>query len=149
MDRKGVLLGIIAALTVNLGCGSEDDGYLADETPAPPIYHEERIDLWELDLSVARSSVAIETGNRVEVAVDVRQQGDEYAQCARPSVMDTYGNLVTMLSPHAATPGAGASYKYAFVAPAAGQYTVELDNRECNVRRTPSSAVVAWTVYQR
>jgi len=104
----------------------------------------------EFDLassSAQHSFKRIDLGSRVEVAVIVQQQGDEYALCAKPTVKDAFGNVLATLSPVALTPGATAAYKFAFYAAAEGRYSVELNNRECSVRQTAARATVNWIVH--
>ncbi|MBI4298835.1 MAG: hypothetical protein HY666_03655 [Chloroflexi bacterium] len=109
--------------------------------------HTESIDLADLWLGV--STAPVEEGDRVDVVVSIRQRGDESARCGRPNVKDAFGNVLVTLSPYENQPGVGATYRYAFYAAAAGLYSVELDNKECDIRRTIAAAVVTWTVYRQ
>ena len=103
----------------------------------------------DLKVSSAASAINADTGNRLEVTVQIAQDGDEYVVCGQPAVMDPFGNLLQVLYPRDLVPGIRASYQYAFIAPTAGQYVVAFDNRECNVRLTSAMATVTWTIYRR
>ena len=118
---------------------------------ATPIFSEESIDLSSLaDFpSVGRSSAHAEIGSRVEVTIGIIQEGNMYARCGEPSVKDSFGNVMAVLSPVEEKPGEMALYKYAFYAPVEGTYTVELDNFECAVGLTSAEATVKWIVHQR
>ena len=113
---------------------------------AAPVTREERIDLSGLSLGLSWLPAII--GDRVEIAIEVRQKGDEYARCGEPSVVDPSGNLLALLEPTSSTPGAGASYQFAFHAASDGEYGVKLDNTECNIRRTAAEATVAWVIHR-
>ena len=131
----------------------------------------EHIDLWELDLSAARSSLEVPAGSTVNVTVDVTAETDNQqgGRCAEPVVVDPFGNVLAELSPKLveveeeietrARPvvRVGVQFtptymrmhwrsQFAFVAAASGVYKVELDNSECSVRREPAEATVTWTV---
>ena len=119
-----------------LTCGSEQ-----------PFTKSEEVDL--SGGSNTDSTIHADTGNRLEVTIQIAQEGDEWAICGRPVVKDTFGNILVVLSPQDVTPGVRASYGYAFIAPAAAQYVVGFDNLECSIRLTPARALVTGSIYQR
>ena len=161
------LWGTVALATFLLACGSE-------ATPDPaitPVVTTQHIDLWELDLSITQASLTVTEGSTVGLTVDVVAETDSQdgGRCAEPAVIDPFGNVLAKLSrdlveveegidprsPPQARPGILFSPTYvrlhwrsefAFVAASTGVYKVELDNRECNVRREPAEATVTWTV---
>ena len=134
----------IIAVVVLLACGVERE-QSGPKAISTPVSVQNQLNL--SDKSVHRLTVQAKVGDRIDVVVDIRQQGDEYARCGQPTVRDVFGNVLAILSPKTETPGVGASYQYAFFAASNGQYTLELNNRECNVRETPAEATVTWTVH--
>ncbi len=162
------LLGVVVLAAVVLACGSETTA----EPAIAPVVTTQHIDLWELDLSVAQASLPVTEGSTVGLAVDVVAEttDSQYGgRCAKPTVLDPFSNVLVMLSrdlvdveegieprsPPQARPGVRFDPPYvrlhwrsqfAFVAASTGDYVVELDNSECNVRREPAEVIVTWTV---
>ena len=116
-----------------LGCGSD------------PQVSEQVVDL--SNRSHATTGMTLEVGNQTNVSVVIRQEGnDMYAICGHPSVHDPFGNVLMTMAPSNVKPGREATYQFALNAASTGRYTVEFDNRECDVRITPAEATVQWTV---
>jgi hypothetical protein len=136
MLRDGAILTLFVISAAALACGSDQ-----------PFTKTEEVDL--SGQSNVGSAIQAETGSRLEVVIQIEQEGDEWAICGRPAVKDVFGNLLAVLSARGVTPGVRSSYQYAFYSPAAGQYAVQFDMRECNIRLTPARATVIWTVYHR
>lgn len=140
MTKRMLFLGILIALA-SLACSSSDDAPL-DETSVRT--EQDQVNL--AGISTASSTMQADFGELVEVSIDVAQERDLFAQCGVPTVRDTFGNFMAELSPIIHEPGQRASYSYSFIAPASGTYTIELDNRECDVRQTTASATVNWRI---
>ena len=158
-------VGILALAFAVITCGSPSS---VDGTSANGI----RTITSVIDLSrvpvppSGSSSVPVSVGDRVEVTIDVAQPDDQYRACAEPTVKDSFGNPLAVLSSAAAPgpPPANVSrsetsgsfplslairYRFAFFAAASGTYSVFLDNYECSIASLPSSATVAWHIEDR
>ena len=71
------------------------------EAKPTPVTTQEYIDLYEQDLSHARSTVPVEVGDLVHLTVEVVAETDsDYGdRCAEPTVKDSFGNVMAVLSP--------------------------------------------------
>ena len=140
MNKTAPFIGFLLIVATS-ACSSTVDTPQAVES-----VRMEQDDINLAGLSTASSTMQADFGDLVEVSVDVVQEGDLYAHCGVPTVRDTFGNVMAELSPIIHEPGQRTSYSYSFIASAKGTYTVELDNRECDVRQTTASATVDWKV---
>ena len=135
-----VLLGAL------LACGqSEDDEPVQARVPTP-----ETFDL--LESGFHQSTVGVALGERVEVAVEVRQERHDRHICGVPSVVDPFGNVLQTLTPRQnAAKGTATHYvyesRYAFFAATDGEYGVKLENRGCLLDDVAAVATVQWAVH--
>jgi len=126
--------------------------FAACSSQSEPVLQEERIDLSDYPQSIRSLPVQASLGNRIELKVVVKQKPDQYRNCAEPSVLHPYGNIIARLSPKNEGTFNGEQetvYQYGFFPPTTGEYRVELDNYECSVARNSANAVVTWTVHER
>ncbi len=137
-------LAVSAAVIACAGLLACDEAASLQTPTATPRSEQSTIDLTGAE--VGRSSILAEEAELVNVKIEVIQQGDEYAMCGSPTLLDSFGNSVAVLSAVDYVPGVRATYYYAFYATSKGEYTVLLDNRECLVRQTAAEALVVWTV---
>ena len=135
-----VLLGAL------LACGqSENDEPAQARVPTP-----EAFDL--LESGFHQSTVWAALGERVEVAVEVRQEKHDRHICGVPSVVDLFGNVLQTLTPRQnSAKGTATHYvyesRYAFFAATDGEYGVKLENRGCLLDDVAAVAIVQWAVH--
>ena len=158
-------VGLLSLTFAAVACGSAPsvDGTSADGTRTVTSV----IDLSRVPIPPSgSSSVPVSLGDRVDVTIDLLQADDQYRACAEPTVKDSFGNALAVLSSTDAPgdPAANVSrretsgsrplsltvrYRFAFFAAASGPYSVSLDNHECSVAILPSSATVTWRIEDR
>ena len=135
-----VLLGVL------LACGQSSD----DEPVEARVTEPETFDL--LESGFHQSTVAVALGERVEVAVVVRQERHDQHICGVPSVVDPFGNVLQRLTPwQNAAKGTATHYvyesRYAYFAAVDGEYGVKLENRGCLLDDVAAVATVQWVVH--
>jgi hypothetical protein len=146
--RRRILIslgGVLIALAVIAFAA-----WAVNSSEPEPTLLEDRIDLSSYPESIRSLSVQASTGDRIELKVVVKQKPDQYRNCAEPSVLDPYGNIIASLSPKKEGTSNGeqeTAYQYAFFAPTTGEYRVELDNHECSVALNSANAIVSWAVH--
>lgn len=99
-----------------------------------------------------QTTVGATLRERVEVSVEVQQEKHDRHICGVPSVVDPFGNVLQTLTPrqNAAKETAthyGYESRYAFFAPADGEYVLKLENRGCLVDDVDALATVQWAVH--
>ena len=143
-----ILVGSLAAVVLGalLACGqSENDEPVQARVPTAAVF-----DL--LEAGFHRSTVWASLGERVEVAVEVRQEKHDRHICGVPSVVDPFGNVLQTLTPRQnAAKGTATHYvyesRYAFFAATDGEYGVKLENRGCLLDDVGAVATVQWAVH--
>ena len=129
-----------------LACGqSGDDEPVQARVPTPAVF-----DL--LESGFHQSTVGVALGERVEVAVEVRQEKHDRHICGVPSVVDPFGNVLQTLTPRQnAAKGTATHYvyesRYAFFAATGGEYGAKLENRGCLLDDVAAVATVQWAVH--
>ena len=145
--HKALLILGCLLLTLMMACGV-NSSESSDSSESEPALQEERIDLSEKTNypGSARSlPLQASTGNRIELKVVVKQKPDQYRNCAEPSVLHPYGNIIARLSPKNEGTFNGeqeTAYQYGFFPPTTGEYRVELDNYGCSVGRNSANTIV-------
>ena len=133
-------------LTALLACGqSENDD--SGETLSPPSTTS---DLSETGFH--QSLLRVNSGRRVEVSVEVRQEKHDQHICGVPSVVDPFRNVLQTLTPRQNTEKETATHyvyesQYAFYAATDGMYGVKLENEQCALEEVAAIATVQWTVH--
>ena len=143
-----ILVGSLAAVVLGalLACGQlGDDEPVQARVPTAAVF-----DL--LESGFHQSTVGVALGERVEVAVEVRQEKHDRHICGVPSVVDPFGNVLQTLTPRQnAAKGTATHYvyesRYAFLAATDGAYGVKLENRGCLLDDVSAAATVQWAVY--
>ena len=133
-------------LGVALACGQPGDNESVEARVHAPV----SFDL--LEAGFHQSTVAVALGERVEVAVVVRQERHDQHICGVPSVVDPFGNVLQRLTPwQNAAKGTATHYvyesRYAYFAAVDGEYGVKLENRGCLLDDVAAVANVQWAVH--
>ncbi|MXY43076.1 MAG: hypothetical protein F4Y50_03280 [Dehalococcoidia bacterium] len=129
-----------------LACGqSENDD--STETLSPPSFP---FDLSETGFH--QSLLRVNSGRRVEVSVEVRQEKHDQHICGVPSVVDPFRNVLQTLTPRQNTEKETATHyvyesQYAFYAATDGMYGVKLENQSCALDDVAAVATVQWTIF--
>lgn len=138
-----ILVGFLAAVILigMLACGQPGD----ETIPTASSF-----DL--LESGFHQSTIEVSSGERVEVAVDVRQERHDQHICGAPSLVDPFGNILQTLTPRQISEKATSTHfvyesRYAFFAATDGEYAVKLENRACLLDEVAAVATVQWTVH--
>ena len=87
--------------------------------------------------------------DRLEATLNITQGlQNQRALCGNPVLVDPFGNRVAILTPNIVRKAELTHYAISVFITAPGQYILEFDNLECDIRKTPAKATVDWKLFR-
>jgi len=137
---------IQATLDAAVAAETKEQDPVPTSTPVPtptPIRYIDQVDLSTQD--EPRLTMRMDDGAKYSITLFIDQDEDQ-ARCGKPRMLDSFGNVIAVLTPIDPTP-TRTEYRYADTAQADGRYSVVFDNLECNVRLTGAVATIEWRIW--